>query len=132
MCERRRWQVGVCSGVGLGVSGPSRRAAVTCLPQFSFFTGAHANLPSPTSCQAALVFLGHAMGGAVGLPACVKAKGAVNVAHWGRAVGSRDQGLLSFCCVTFYSARQADANLGSLAITVRKQQRVRSVSSTPP
>ena len=41
----------------------------------------------------------------VPLPACVKAKGTVNVAHWGRAVVSRDQGLLSFCCVTFYSAR---------------------------
>ena len=73
--RRRRWQVGVCSGGrgGGGKSGPSRRAAVTCFPQLSFFTDAHANLPSPTSCQAALVFLGHAMGGAVGLraPACL-------------------------------------------------------------
>lgn len=33
-------------------------------------------------------------------------------------------------CATFYSARQANANIGSLAITMNKQPRLSSVSST--
>lgn len=41
-----------------------------------------------------------------------------------------NQGVLSFCCVTFYSARQANANLGSLAITMKKQPRLSSINST--
>lgn len=41
-----------------------------------------------------------------------------------------NQGLLSFCCVTFYSARQANANLESLAITMKKQPRLSSINST--
>ena len=39
------------------------------------------------------------------------------------------QGLLSFCCVTFDGARQANANLGSLAITMQKQPRLSSVNT---
>lgn len=76
------------------------------------------------------------------LPACVKpgllawAKRAVDVAHrWPAGVQGRvhvgwNEGVLSFCCVTFYSAWQANANLGSLAITMKKQPRLSSINST--
>lgn len=41
-----------------------------------------------------------------------------------------NQGVLSLCCVTFYSARQANANLGSSAITMKKQPRLSSINSS--
>lgn len=50
---------------------------------------------------------------------------------WGHAVSSQAQGLLSFHCVTFYSAQQVNANPGSLAINNEEKQ-LRLTQPTPP
>ena len=91
--------------------GPRSRPTAKCPPQLSF-ADTQANLLSLTS------FRGYPR---LSVPtSCVKAKGTVNTAHWGQAVVSPVQSLLSFCCVTFYSVWQANANLGSLAIMMKK------------
>lgn len=89
-----------------------------------------------TSCQSVLMVLGHARACAVGLraPACLcqakliclgqSSECGPPAACWGpgHTDVSRNQGVLLFCCVTFYSARQANASPGSLAITMNNNQ----------
>lgn len=101
--------------------GPRSRPTAKCPPQLSF-ADTQANLLSLTN------FRGYPR---LSVPtSCVKAKGTVNTAHWGQAVVSPVQSLLSFCCVTFYSAWQANANLGSLAIMMKKHPRLSLMNST--
>lgn len=47
-----------------------------------------------------------------------------------QAAASQAESLLSRCCVTFYCARQANANLWGLAITGKKRMGLSSVNST--
>ena len=120
--QRRVCKVAQEAGGGLRwFPGPRSRPTAKCPPQLSF-ADTQANLLSLTS------FQGYPH---LSIPtSCVKAKGTVNTSHWGQAVVSPVQSLLSFCCVTFYSAWQANANLGSLAIMMKKRPRLSLMNST--
>lgn len=101
--------------------GPRSRPTAKCPPQLSF-ADTRANLLSLTSCR------GYPR---PSVPAsCVKAKGTVSTAHRGREAASPAQSSLSCGCVTFYSAWQANANLGSLAVMMKRHLRLSLMNPT--